>query len=112
MSAQKIAGSVALVTGANRGIGRAITEALLEAGAKKVYAAARKTGDLDQLKHQYGSRLELLSLDVTNSDQVAAAASRATDVTLLVNNAGVVSAPLGRRLPTRITSRPAGRRWK
>lgn len=95
MSAQKIAGSVALVTGANRGIGRAITEALLEAGAKKVYAAARKTGDLDQLKHQYGSRLELLSLDVTNSDQVAAAASRATDVTLLVNNAGVVSAPLG-----------------
>lgn len=95
MSAQKIAGSVALVTGANRGIGKAITEALLEGGAKKVYAAARKTGDLDQLKRQYGSRLEVLTLDVTNSDQVAAAASTATDVTLLVNNAGVVSAPLG-----------------
>ena len=95
MNAQKIAGSVALVTGANRGIGRAITEALLEAGATKVYAAARKTADLEPLKRQYGSRLELLTLDVTNSDQVAAAAAKATDVTLLINNAGVVSAPLG-----------------
>jgi NAD(P)-dependent dehydrogenase (short-subunit alcohol dehydrogenase family) len=95
MSAQKIAGSVALVTGANRGIGRAITEALLAAGASKVYAAARNTSDLVKLKQRYGSRLELVTLDVTNGDQVAAAAAKAVDVTLLINNAGVVAAPLG-----------------
>ena len=50
MSAQKIAGSVALVTGANRGIGKAITEALLAAGATKVYAAARNISGLAKLK--------------------------------------------------------------
>ena len=94
MSAQKIAGSVALVSGANRGIGRAITEALLAAGAAKVYAAARNTTGLSKLKQQHGARLELLTLDVTNSDQVAAVAAKATDVDLLINNAGVVSAPL------------------
>ncbi len=95
MSAQKIAGRVALVTGANRGIGKAITEALLAAGAAKVYAAARNTSGLARLKQQHGARLELLTLDVTNGDQVAAAAAKATDVDLLINNAGVVSAPLG-----------------
>ena len=94
MSAQKIAGSVALVTGANRGIGKAITEALLAAGATKVYAAARNISGLAKLKQQYGARVELLTVDVTNSDQVAAAAAAAGDVTLLINNAGVVSAPL------------------
>lgn len=95
MSAQKIAGSVALVTGANRGIGKALTEALLAAGASKVYAAARNTAGLAKLKQQHGARVELLTLDVTNSDQVLAAATKASDVNLLINNAGVVSAPLG-----------------
>ena len=94
MSGQKIEGRVALVTGANRGIGRAITEALLDAGATKVYAAARNTSGLAKLKQQHGARVELLTLDVTNGDQVAAAAARASDVDLLINNAGVVSAPL------------------
>ena len=95
MSGQKIAGSVALVTGANRGIGRAITEALLAAGATKVYAAARRTGGLEKLKQQYGARVVLLTLDVTDAAQVATAAASAQDVDLLINNAGVVSAPLG-----------------
>ena len=85
-----IEGSVALVTGANRGIGRAITEALLERGARKVYAAARDPKTLEGLTQRHGPRVVALRLDVTNADQVAEAAQLATDVDLLINNAGLV----------------------
>jgi NAD(P)-dependent dehydrogenase (short-subunit alcohol dehydrogenase family) len=80
----KIEGSVALVTGANRGLGQALVSALLEAGVAKVYAAAR-TGRLVPA----GSRIVPLELDTTNAEQIAAAAKAAGDVTLLINNAGV-----------------------
>src|SRR4051794_14807360 len=86
---QQIEGSVALVTGANRGIGRAITEALLDRGAEKVYATAREPETLEQLRAQCDSRLVLLRLDVTDAEQVAEVARQATDVDLLFNNAGV-----------------------
>ena len=86
----RIEGSVALVTGASRGTGRAITEALLERGAVKVYATARDPKTLDELTQQYGPRVVALRLDVTNADQVAEAAQQATDVDLLINNAGLV----------------------
>jgi NAD(P)-dependent dehydrogenase (short-subunit alcohol dehydrogenase family) len=85
----RIAGSVALVTGANRGIGRAITEALLERGASKVYATARDPKTLEPLTERYGARLVALRLDVTRADEVAEVARRAPDVNLLFNNAGV-----------------------
>src|SRR3954452_23421262 len=85
---QQIEGSVALVTGANRGIGRAITEALLERGAEKVYATAREPETLEELRTQFASRLVVLRLDVTDAEQVAEVARRATDVDLLFNNAG------------------------
>lgn len=84
----RIEGAVALVTGANRGIGRAITQALLERGAEKVYATARDPKTLKVLQERYGSRLIALRLDVTNADQVAKVAREATDVDLLFNNAG------------------------
>ena len=90
--AYEVAGKVALVTGANRGIGKAIVEALLERGASKVWAGSRQVEALSDLKAAYGSRLEVLKLDVTREDDVAAAARKATDVTLLVNNAGVANA--------------------
>lgn len=80
-----IQGSIALVTGANRGLGKALVAALLEAGAAKVYAAAR-----DERKVTVDDpRVVALTLDTTYPEQVAAAAQRAEDVTLLINNAGV-----------------------
>lgn len=84
----RIEGSVALVTGANRGIGRAITEALLERGAAKVYATARDPKTLEVLRERYGPRVVALRLDVTDVDQVAEVAREATDVDVLFNNAG------------------------
>ncbi|MEU7055113.1 SDR family oxidoreductase [Streptomyces sp. NPDC046197] len=78
-----IEGSVALVTGANRGIGRAFARALIEHGAAKVYAGARdpaKVVDQD---------VTPLRLDVTDHQQVADAAAVAGDVTVVVNNAGI-----------------------
>ncbi len=66
-----------------------ITEALLERGAEKVYAAARKSDALADLRESYGDRVVPLELDVTDTDQVLAAVSTAGDIRLLVNNAGV-----------------------
>jgi NAD(P)-dependent dehydrogenase (short-subunit alcohol dehydrogenase family) len=79
----KIEGSVALVTGANRGIGRQFALHLLQRGASKVYATARRP-DLVAIPG-----VEVLSLDVTDPQSVAAAAAAAPDVNLLINNAGL-----------------------
>jgi NAD(P)-dependent dehydrogenase (short-subunit alcohol dehydrogenase family) len=81
-----IVNATALVTGANRGIGRALVTALLEAGARRVYAAARDPATIAD----DDPRVVPLRLDVTDAAQVAAAARQARDVTLLVNNAGVL----------------------
>jgi NAD(P)-dependent dehydrogenase (short-subunit alcohol dehydrogenase family) len=83
-----IKGTTALVTGANRGIGEAIVDALIQAGAAKVYAAARNLKDLTPLSARHGARVVALQLDVTQPAQIAAAVKAAPDVQLLVNNAG------------------------
>jgi NAD(P)-dependent dehydrogenase (short-subunit alcohol dehydrogenase family) len=84
-------GTVAFVTGANRGIGRALVEALLARGAARVYAGARRLETLATLVAASGGRVVPLQLDVTRPDEVRAAAAQAPDVTLLINNAGIVA---------------------
>ena len=80
-----IAGSVALVTGSNRGIGRRFAVQLLERGAAKVYATARRPELVDI------PGVEVLPLDITDDASITAAAAAASDVTLLVNNAGIAT---------------------
>ncbi|MEM8781530.1 MAG: SDR family oxidoreductase [Planctomycetota bacterium] len=86
----KIQGTTALVTGANRGIGHALVETLLDRGAGKVYAAARQLSSLDDVVALDPQRVVALELDVTKPEQVAAAAAKAEDVELLINNAGTM----------------------
>ena len=80
--------AVVVVTGAGRGLGRALVSAALEAGARKVYAGARDVRQLDDL---IGPKVVALALDVTSDASLAAAAAAAPDATMLVNNAGVLA---------------------
>ena len=85
----EISGCTALVTGANRGIGREFVEALLKRGAKKVYACSRNVENLEELITANPDRVQGIQLDVTEIDQISAAAEQAADVNLLINNAGI-----------------------
>lgn len=79
----KINDSVAFVTGANRGLGLALVHALLARGARKVYAGVRDPASINL------PGVVPVKLDVTNQDDVSAAAALCGDVTLLINNAGI-----------------------
>ncbi|KQZ69228.1 short-chain dehydrogenase [Rhodanobacter sp. Root561] len=81
----KIQNSVAFVTGANRGLGLAYAQALLAAGARKVYAGARDPSTVPSL-----DGLVPVRLDVNNAADIAAAAAQCGDVDLVINNAGVI----------------------
>jgi NAD(P)-dependent dehydrogenase (short-subunit alcohol dehydrogenase family) len=78
-----IDGSIAFVTGANRGLGAAFTEALLERGAAKVYGAVRRPESITD------PRVVPIRLDLTDPDSIAVAAEQARDATLVINNAGI-----------------------
>jgi NAD(P)-dependent dehydrogenase (short-subunit alcohol dehydrogenase family) len=84
-----IKGSIALVTGANRGLGKSFMAALLAQGAAKVYAAMR-TLPPPSTGEDADPRVVPVKLDVTSPDDVSAVASRCTDLTLLINNAGAM----------------------
>jgi NAD(P)-dependent dehydrogenase (short-subunit alcohol dehydrogenase family) len=77
-----VQGAVALVTGANRGLGKLFTRELINRGAAKVYAGARKPQAITD------GDVVPVGLDITDATAVAAAAQRCDDVTLLINNAG------------------------
>jgi NAD(P)-dependent dehydrogenase (short-subunit alcohol dehydrogenase family) len=77
----EIAGTTALVTGANRGLGRHLAEQLRDRGAT-VYAGARNPESVDL------PGVIPIALDVTDIESVAAAAAVARDVAILINNAG------------------------
>ena len=79
-----LSGATALVTGTNRGIGRHLAAQLIARGAK-VYATARRPELIDL------EGVERLALDITSPSSVAAAAAVATDVDLLINNAGIAT---------------------
>ena len=85
-----IKNKTALVTGANRGIGKAILESFLEKGAKKVYACVRTLSTAQSLIEKYGDRVEAIQIDLAKPETISAAAERATDVEVVVNNAGVL----------------------
>jgi NAD(P)-dependent dehydrogenase (short-subunit alcohol dehydrogenase family) len=86
-TAMDVTGSIALVTGANRGIGRTFVEELLARGAAKVYATSRRP----ELIEVSDPRVEVLRLDLLDARSVTDAAAAAPDVTLLVNNAGIAT---------------------
>jgi NAD(P)-dependent dehydrogenase (short-subunit alcohol dehydrogenase family) len=85
-----IENKIALVTGANRGIGKAIVESFLEHGAKKVYLAVRNPESTRELAQKYGDKVVTLQVDVADADSIKNLAEHAKDVNVVVNNAGVL----------------------
>jgi len=72
-----------LITGANRGIGRALVQEALRRGAKRVYAGMRGASDI------LDPRVTPLTLDVTNASQIQEAVAKVDNLDVLINNAGI-----------------------
>lgn len=85
-----VKGKVALVTGANRGIGKAIVESLIKHGAAKVYAAVRDPSSAEALVKEHGARVVVVKCDLLDPASISQAAKAASDVEIVINNAGVL----------------------
>lgn len=81
---------IALVTGANRGIGKAIVDAFITQGAQKVYLAVRNPDSTAELVKTYGDKVVPLYVDISKPESIKALANQAKDVQVVVNNAGVL----------------------
>ncbi len=81
---------VAVVTGANRGIGKSIVESFLMHGAKKVYLAVRNPESTKSLIDQYGDKVATYKADVTDAESIKQLAEQTKDVDIVVNNAGIM----------------------
>ncbi|QXP52029.1 SDR family oxidoreductase [Cellulophaga sp. HaHa_2_1] len=84
-----IENKIALVTGANRGIGKAIVESLINHGAKKVYLAVRDLSSTKELEDKFGAKVVTIKADVSSTASINDLAKQATDVDIVVNNAGI-----------------------
>ncbi len=91
----KIKDSIVFVTGSNRGIGKSYVKALLNHGAKKVYAGMRDVGAFNQIAsewpEQHRRKVEPVVIDITNEGHIRSAVAKAGDVDLLINNAGIAN---------------------
>ena len=82
---------VALITGANRGIGKALVDSFIERGALKVYLAIRDLDSAAELVATYGNKVVPVYADLTDADSISALAEAAPDVDVVVNNAGLLN---------------------
>ncbi len=85
---------IILITGANRGIGKALVESFIERGVAKVYAAVRTLDSAAGLVEKYTEQVVPIQVDLADPQSIAAAAGTATDVQVVVNNAGVFKSGL------------------
>jgi NAD(P)-dependent dehydrogenase (short-subunit alcohol dehydrogenase family) len=87
----KMNDAIVLVTGANRGLGKALVQAILQAGARRIYAGARDPRQLEGTVAAARGRVIPVAIDITDPASLQAAAVKAPDITVLFNNAGVLA---------------------